>query len=90
MSYPVTYFIRPYGHRQEGTIGHIHQEDADWLASHNVKISMEDTYAGMIIYADYGKTTEDGEPDEHLMIVKENESCFDAMSRLVRQLTPKV
>lgn len=90
MSYPVTYFIRPYGRRQEGIIGHIRQKDADWLASHNVKVSMEDTHAGMLVYADYGKQTEDGEPDEHTLIVKAGETCFDAMERLVNELTPKV
>lgn len=90
MSYPVTHFIRPYGRRAKVVMRHIHQKDADWLASHNVKVSMEDTDAGMIVYADYGKKTVDGEPDEHLLIVKAGETAFEAMERLVNELTPKV
>ena len=42
MSYPATNYIRPHGRKEEITITLIRDEDADWLRTNNITISMED------------------------------------------------
>ena len=85
------YYIRPYGRRENITISHVEHDDADWLNSHGIKLSLEsDGRDGYIIYADYGKKDEDGEPVEHILIAKQGQTCVSAFAQLVTELKEKM
>ena len=86
MSIKATLYIRPNADTKEIEITNISPEDAQWLNDNNVKVSLEDAPPMLIIYADYGKTTIDGEPNEHLMVVPANSDCVAVMARLVSDL----
>ena len=86
MSIKATVFTRPHGHTIEINITNINPEDAQWLNDNNVKVSLEGAPPMLFIYADYGKTTLDGEPDEHLRVVPADSDCVAAMARLVTEL----
>ena len=86
MSIKATLYIRPNGATKEINITRINPEDAQWLNDNSVKVSLEDAPPLLIIYADYGKTTPDGEPDEHLLLVPAYSDCVAAMARLVTEL----
>lgn len=86
MSIKATVYIRPNGNTKEIEITNISPEDAQWLNDNNVKVSLEDAPPMLIIYADYGKTNHDGEPVEHLMVVRADSDCVAVMARLVADL----
>ena len=86
MSYPATNYIRPHGHTEEISITRIHDEDADWLRANSIKISMEDLGGHICIYADYGRKSEDGDPEEHILIAHHSDDCTKIMSELVMDL----
>ena len=86
MSIKATVYIRPNGHTKEINITRINPEDAEWLNDNNVKVSLENAPPLLFVYADYGKTTLDGEPDEHLLVVPADSDCVAAMARLVTEL----
>lgn len=86
MSYHATCYIRPHGHTKEITITHIRDEDADWLRANNIKISIEDLGGRICIYADYGRKSEDGDPEEHILIAPYSDTCTKNMSNLVVDL----
>ena len=86
MSIKATLYIRPNGRTKEIEITKINPEDAQWLDDNNVKVSLEGAPPMLFIYADYGKTTLDGEPDEHLMVVPADSDCVAVMARLVTDL----
>ena len=86
MSIKATLYIRPNGATKEIEITKINPEDAQWLDDNNVKVSLENIPPMLAIYADYGKTTIDGEPDEHLLVVSANSDCVAVMARLVTDL----
>ncbi len=86
MSIKATLYIRPNGDTKEIKITLINPEDAQWLNDNNIKVSLEDAPPMLFIYADYGKTTLDGEPDEHLLVVPADSDCVAVMARLVADL----
>ena len=86
MSIKATLYIRPNGDTKEIEITNTNPEDAQWLNDNNVKVSLENAPPMLIIYADYGKTTIDGEPDEHLLVVTTDSDCVAVMARLVTNL----
>ena len=86
MSIKATLYIRPNGDTKEIEITKITSEDAQWLNDNNVKVSLEEAPPMLFVYADYGKTTIDGEPDEHLMVVRADSDCVAVMARLVTNL----
>ena len=86
MSIKATLYIRPNGATKEINITRINPEDAQWLNDNNIKVSLEEAPPMLFIYADYGKTTIDGEPDEHLLVVPADSDCVAAMARMVAQL----
>ena len=86
MSIKATLYIRPNGATKEIEITNISPEDAQWLNDNSVKVSLENAPPMLFIYADYGKTTPDGEPDEHLLVVPADSDCVAAMARLVTDL----
>ena len=86
MSYPATNYIRPHGRKEEITITLIRDEDADWLRTNNITISMEDLGGRICIYADYGRKSEDGDPMEHIIIAHHSDDCTKIMSNLVKDL----
>ena len=86
MGIKATLYSRPNGDTKEIEITNISPEDAQWLNDNNVKVSLESAPPMLIIYADYGKTTIDGEPDEHVMMVPADSDCVAAMARLVTDL----
>ena len=86
MSIKATLYIRPNGNTKEIEVININPEDAKWLNDNNVKVSLEGAPPMLVIYADYGKTTLDGEPDEHLLVVPADSDCVVVMARLVADL----
>lgn len=86
MSIKATLYIRPHGDTKEITITKINPEDAQWLKDNNIKVSLEEAPPMLFVYADYGNTTSDGEPDEHVMVVPADSDCKAAMARLVTNL----
>ena len=86
MSIKATLYIRPNGDTKEIEIININPEDAQWLNDNNIKVSLEGAPPMLFIYADYGKTTLDGEPDEHLLVVPADSNCVAHMARLVTDL----
>lgn len=83
---PFINFVRPSGRQQELVMSNIWKEDAEWLKANNVKVSSEDCYEFLTIYFDHGAVDKDGEPVEHLLIIRSGESCEDAMERGVQEL----
>lgn len=82
MPVEVTFFIPPYGKQTKQFISDIADEDAEWFTENNVKLSMEELMNGSkVIYADYGKKNEDGEPEEEMMVAM-HRSCKSMMSEL--------
>lgn len=86
MSIKATLYIRPNGNTKEIEVINISPEDAQWLNDNNVKVSLEGTPPMLFIYADYGKTTLEGEPDEHMLVVPADSDCVAVMARLVADL----
>ena len=84
--YPATIFHRPNGRQTEIEIRKIYKDDASWLKSKNIALSLEDTGAFFVLYFDYGKKDEDGEPIEFIEKVGENKSCEDAIASAVVKL----
>lgn len=81
-----TVYIKPHGHNEEITVRNVRPEDAAWFEQHNIKISMEeDILPGhMILYADIGRTDEEGEPDEVIMFSR-GAACIEALAELRRE-----
>lgn len=82
-TYPCTFFIPPHAEQETHEITKIRKEEVEYFTEHNVKLSGEQLLPGQFVfYADHGALTEDGEPDECLIIVQAGERCEDVMHRL--------
>lgn len=83
MSIKCLVFLRPYGDRRTIELRNINLEDEIYFKEKGVKLSMEsDGRDGHILYADIGKTLEDGTPADIIHITKEGETCNQAMHAL--------
>lgn len=71
MSITVTFYHRPNGRQSIRQVERVRPEDAAWLTSHNIAVSMEDLGSDPGLYAvyfDYGLRDEEGNPIEHIEI----------------------
>jgi hypothetical protein len=80
----VTLYKQPHGRTEVIDITKVLPDDAAYFQRHRVSISMEDIGGMFAIYADIGKETEDGEPDE-LIELSQGRSCEETLSALRRQ-----
>lgn len=77
-----TLYTRPNGNKKEIDILNINPEDSEYFESSDFHVSLEYTGQQVILYADCGFKTEDGEPDEVIYISIMPESCESAMKKL--------
>ena len=76
-------YTRPFGNRVDTEINAIDEDDERYFKEKGVKLSMEsDGRGNYILYADIGKTLEDGTPADIIYITKEGETCNQAMHAL--------
>ncbi len=80
----VTIYKRPDGRAEVIDCRHVHPEDEQFFQQHGVRISMEDIGGQFAIYADIGRVTEDGEPDE-LIELSGTRRCEDTLAALRAQ-----
>lgn len=62
-------------------VTNVYPEDETFFEENKVRISMEELHNNIIVYADYGATTPDGEPDEAIAI-SGGRSCEDTLQAL--------
>ena len=84
MSLTFTIYRRPNGRKTEHEMTHIEPEDEAWYKKNNIKVGMEETLLGMVVYAEYGET--DGKPDEITYIVPSGETCQVSMSKIRKRI----
>ena len=85
-----TLYIRPDGRTKDIEIKNILPEDADYINKNNIKVSLEkDGIGNIIVYFDYGRVDEEGEPDE-LIFVSVNKSAEDIFSEAVKKIKERV
>lgn len=84
MSLTFTVYHRPNGRKTKHEMAHIEPEDEAWYKENNIKVGMEETLLGMVVYAEYGET--DGEPDEITYIVPSGETCQVSMAKIRKQI----
>lgn len=83
MSIQCLIYTRPFGNRTDTEINAIDEDDERYFKEKGVKLSMEsDGRGNYILYADIGKTLEDGTPVDITHITKEGETCNQAMHAL--------
>lgn len=80
----VTIYKRPDGRTEVIDCRHVRAEDEAFFKQHGVAISMEDIGGAFAVYADIGKTDEDGDPDE-LIEISGSRNCEDTLSALRQQ-----
>lgn len=89
-SIKATLYQRPNAKKSVITVSEITAEDAEFFKANNIKISLEpqgnDT-DNIIMYADYGKRTEDGEPEE-IIIFSRGRECSPCMTELRQLVEP--
>lgn len=77
----VTYYKLPDGRTQEIDMKNINKEDEDWFIENDVHVSLEEIGDQVVVYGDIGKETEDGEPDE-IIVLSGAMNCFQTMAKL--------
>jgi len=80
----VTFYKLPNGRKEVIEMTKINQEDADWLTANNVGVSMEEIGDQVVVYGDIGKETEEGEPDE-IIVLSGSMNCYQTMAALRKQ-----
>lgn len=72
-----------YKHSQqiEIDVTNIYPEDEAFFKENDIRISMEELHNSIVVYADYGATTPDGEPDEAIAI-SGGRTCEDTLQAL--------
>lgn len=85
MSIAITYFIPPNGEKRQGELSRIHAEDEAWFKANGAKLSAEELPGGdIVVYADIGIVTDDGEPDE-VIEISGGRDCYATMAALRKQ-----
>lgn len=86
----VTQYIRPNGEKRVLDVTKIHKEDEEWFLNKKAKLSVEDTGAYIILYADIGIKNDEGEPDEAIVVVnpkvETSEEAFNKLRSLAEQM----
>lgn len=77
----VDFYAKPDGRVRTLEIKSVYPEDREFFELHNIRVSMEDIGGMFAIYADIGKKTEDGYPDE-LMELSGQRSCEETLNAL--------
>ena len=77
----VTLYKQPDGRSEVINIHNVRPEDEAYFTRNGIKISMEDVGGEFAVYADIGEVTEDGDPDEVLVLPK-GRSCEETMHAL--------
>lgn len=81
-----TIFTRPHARQERIVVKDVDPEDAEFFVQNNVFISMEsDQMDNRIVYADYGRRTEDGEPDELIELARLR-SCREVLKALRQRI----
>lgn len=82
----VTFFIKPNGKKINKDITNVYPDDADFINKNKILISMEEMRDGNnVIYFDYGKVDEDGEPEECIEI-SFGRTCEDTINAGIKQI----
>jgi len=85
----VTLFLKPNGRREQIQLTNINSEDADFINSHKIKVSLEELDSNnFCLYFDYGKTINNDpneEPDE-LMELSFGRTCEETISKVVNHI----
>lgn len=69
------------GRVTEIDVTNVYPEDEAFFEENKVRISVEELQNSIVIYADYGATTPDGEPDEAIVIAG-GRTCEDTLQAL--------
>jgi len=77
----VTYYKLPHRRKEYLDISHVNKEDEIWFQENNVHVSMEEIGGQVACYGDIGKETEDGEPDE-IIVLSGSMNCYQTMKKL--------
>lgn len=84
-----TLYQRPDGRQSLVEVTDIDPDDAMWLNQFGVRVSLEELPMGeVVVYGDYGAVTEDGDPDEVLVLSK-GRTCVECMAELRKTITEK-
>lgn len=84
----VTNYRRPHGEAEQITMTKIRPEQVQFFQSNSIAVSMEDCGPFFALYADQGAEDVDDmdiDSTELTLIVKQGETCEDAMARLQQQ-----
>lgn len=83
-----TYFRRPNGRREEIIVKNVRPEAAQYLADHDIKVSMEDDTitGGFVVYLDDGTMLDDDETPDEIIIISGAKSCEDCLDEGVELL----
>lgn len=85
MSINATYYERPHGKKRFMTITRIHPEDELWFKAHGAKLSTEELTTGdIVVYADIGMRTQEGEEVEAIEISGTRDS-YETLTALRKQ-----
>ena len=76
-----TVYIAPHGRAEVIEVTKVHPEDEDYFVQNNIQISMEQLAGETIVYADIGKTDDEGEPVE-LIEFAGTRSCEETLAAL--------
>lgn len=78
-------YHQPYGEKEIAEVTSIYPDDADFINQNNIDVSMEELEHDYVIYFDYGKRDEEGEPIEHVEL-SSGKSCEDTIKSGVEKL----
>lgn len=82
---PAIWYRRPDGRRSEIDITQVYEDDAQYLNSTNVKVSLEDIGSDLALYFDYGDVDEEGEPIEHIELARLR-TCQETIKAAVEKI----
>lgn len=87
MSYPCTFYIRPHGRTVESEISHISPAAELFFTKFSIQLSMEDIGAGRyVIWADYGRRDEHGDPIEFTYVTSLGQTCIAALDHVAAEV----
>lgn len=76
-----TLYKPPFGRTEEIDLTEVSTADAEWLEANGVKISLEEIGGQFVVYGDIGHKTDDGEPDE-VLVISQGRPCRECMADL--------
>lgn len=76
---------RPNGKKEVIDVSNVYEDDAVYINTNSIKVSMEDTGISFVLYFDYGHEDDDGEPIEHIEL-SDGRSCHDTIKTAVEKI----